>query len=90
MGNVKVASRSSSVTSALGLSMRVIFARIPLNGPPVISTTSSSYRSSMMGFLTMYLSISVKLTRPGILERTCLTPAMASSIRCGPSASMNT
>ena len=42
MGKVKVASSNSSVTSPLDLSSRVILARIPLNGPPVISTTSSS------------------------------------------------
>ncbi len=53
IGKVNVASSSSRVTSPLDLSMRVIFARMPLNGPPVISTTSSSPRSSRTGLRTM-------------------------------------
>ena len=34
--------------------------------------------------------ISEKSTMPGILDRTCLTPIMASSTKCGPSASIKT
>ena len=87
IGSVKVASKSSIVTSSLVLSMPVIFARIPLNGPPVTSTRSLMSSSSMIDLATTYFSISERETIPGTLDLTCLIPDIASSTTCGPSAS---